>query len=82
MARTAAEEKAQNFRISCKVILATILMKTKSDCWLPTLLDVDAADVGILIVVESDDDGSEVSGSTATLLGSKSGRLSSLFESF
>ena len=34
-------------------------MKTKSDCWLPTLLDVDAADVGILIVVESDDDGSE-----------------------
>ena len=80
MAKTAAEEKAQNFLMSCNVIRATIFMKIKSDCWLfgPLLGD---AEVGILIDVEVDGMvvWSKHSGSTLVC---KRGRLSSLTGSF
>ena len=78
MARTAAEEKAQNFRINWRVIRATILMKTKSE---EGLLDPLTVADCMLIKVESLEPFEAGGGWSVAGVESSRGRLSSEVES-
>jgi hypothetical protein len=80
MARTAADENAQNFLINWRVIRATILMKTKSD-WLfelPLTADCMFIEVESLALFPLDEAGG---GWSVAGVESKRGRLSSEVES-